>query len=232
MGVICKALKEEVALQLELSAVLDRIAFLQSKLTLPMDVQAYIFEIEALIETLNTGLHRVYFYHYPEAKAKLLLQFDTDWKTVCAAFKKVRQEALAASDCYALGHNTAAVFHSMRVAEYGLRALAKERRITLKNNKPVEWANWQDILKELRNEETRISQKKSGAAKDRALAFYSGAHSDLMAFKDEYRNLVMHVRADYDQYQALRALTRVMHFMQRISERLSDKNHRIRWGLK
>jgi len=96
----------------------------------------------------------------------------------------------------------------------------------------VEWGTWQDILRELKAEEERIGKKaKAGAAKDRALAFYSGALSDLTAFKDEYRNQVMHVRANYDELQALRALQRVRHLMERLSEKLSDKNHRIRWGL-
>jgi hypothetical protein len=56
--------------------------------------------------------------------------------------------------------------------------------------------------------------------------------ADLNGFKDEYRNLVMHVRADYDESQALRAIQRVHAFLERLSEKLDDRTYRIRWGFK
>jgi hypothetical protein len=120
----------------------------------------------------------------------------------------------------------------MRIAEHGLRSLAKERRIALPKNKPVEWGTWQDIIKELDKEIEAIGKKKSGAAKDAALEFYSGARADLNGFKDEYRNLVMHVRARYDQHQSLRAMTNVNAFMERLAAKIDHKHHRIRWGLR
>jgi phage shock protein A len=97
----------------------------------------------------------------------------------------------------------------------------------------VDWATWQEIIKELNDEATKIGQKASaGAAKDDALSFYSGAISDLNAFKDEYRNQVMHLRKDYDERQALRALTKVQGFMERLSEKMNQSHSRIKWGLK
>ena len=119
----------------------------------------------------------------------------------------------------------------MRVAECGLRALAKERRISLPKNKAIEWATWQEIIKALDFEIKRIGEtQKAGSAKDAALAFYSGARADLNGFKDEFRNLVMHVRGQYDEFQALRALTQVHDFMARISEKIDHHHYRIRWG--
>jgi hypothetical protein len=161
------------------------------------------------------------------------MKFYPQWNGIAEAFPLVKSEALAATDCYALEHNTACVFHIMRVAEYGLRALAKERQIQLPRNKPLDWGTWQEIIRELTKEATKIGEKASaGTAKDNALSFYSGAISDLNAFKDEYRNQVMHVRKDYPEHQALRALVKVHAFMERISEKMTHKHHRIRWGLK
>ena len=120
----------------------------------------------------------------------------------------------------------------MRVAEYGLRALAKERKIKLARNKQIEWGAWQEIIKALDDEIKIIGGKKAGAAKDAALEFYSGARADLNGFKDEYRNLVMHVRATYDEYQALRALTDVHAFMGRIAAKIDHQHLRIRWGFR
>jgi len=54
----------------------------------------------------------------------------------------------------------------------------------------------------------------------------------LNGFKDEYRNLVMHVRARYDQHQSLRAMTNVNAFMERLAAKIDHKHHRIRWGLR
>jgi hypothetical protein len=73
----------------------------------------------------------------------------------------------------------------MRVAEHGLRALARERRIKIKN-RPIEWATWQDIIKELKKAHEAIGQGRAGPKKDADLAFYSGVIADLDAFKDEF----------------------------------------------
>jgi protein-disulfide isomerase-like protein with CxxC motif len=103
----------------------------------------------------------------------------------------------------------------------------------LPRNKHIDWGAWQEIIKELTKEAAKIGEKASaGAAKDNALSFYSGAISDLNAFKDEYRNQVMHVRKEYDEHQALRALVKVREFMERVSEKMNHKHQRIRWGLK
>lgn len=156
-----------------------------------------------------------------------------EWKKIYQAFPAVKADALAAYDCYGLDHNTASIFHMMRVAEFGLRALAAERKIQLPRKKPLEWGQWQEIISQLNTETTRIGLKaRAGVAKDNALSFYSGAISDLTAFKDEYRNQVMHVRKDYDEHQALRALVKVHAFMERISDKMDHKHHRIRRGLK
>ena len=178
----------------------------------------------ALREALRIEFKQHMFFAYSKAKGQKFNEWADDWHKIIAAFPDVRQESFAATDCYALGYDTASVFHSMRVAEIGLRALAKERRVTLPKNKPVEWGTWQEIIKALDDEIKRIGQTwKAGNKKDAALDFYSGARADLNAFKDEYRNLVMHVRKQYDEFQALRALTRVHDFMARLTERRIKK---------
>jgi hypothetical protein len=177
-------------------------------------------------------LKQYFYYQYPKQKGVKLASWKEDWIKSLAAFPAIEREVFDATDCYSLGHNTASVFHSMRIAEQGLRSLAKERRIRLPKNKPVEWGTWQDIIKALDDEIKIVGSKRAGAAKDAALEFYSGARADLNGFKDEYRNLVMHVREAYDQHQALRALTNVNGFMGRLATKIDHKHHRIRWGLR
>jgi hypothetical protein len=186
----------------------------------------------ALRDAIETELRGYLYYQYPKAKGEKLKTYKEDWKAPFAAFPTVTNEVFCAIDCYALGHDTASVFHSMRVAEHGLRSLARERRVKLPRNKQIEWATWQEIIKALDSEVVAINAKKAGAAKDAALEFYSGARADLNGFKDEYRNLVMHVRAFYDQHQSLRALTKVHAFIERLATKLDHKGSRIRWGLR
>ncbi len=184
----------------------------------------------ALRDAIETELKEYFYYQYPKQKGQKFADWKTDWRVPLAAFPDIERDVYSAIDCYALQHNTASVFHSMRIAEAGLRALAKERRIKLPKNKLVEWATWQEIIKALDDEIRLIGGKKAGAAKDAALAFYSGARADLNGFKDEYRNLVVHVRAIYDEFQALRALTNVHAFMVRLAAKIDHRHQRIRWG--
>jgi hypothetical protein len=187
----------------------------------------------ALRDAIQTELKQYYYYQYPRQKGEKLYAWKDDWKRTVAAFPATKRDIFDATDCYALGHSTASVFHSMRVTEHGLRALALERKVRLPKNKQVEWATWQEIIKALDDEIKLIgTAKKAGAAKDAALEFYSGARADLNGFKDEYRNQVSHVRATYDDLQALRALNNVNAFMERIAVKIDKNHHRIRWGLR
>jgi len=185
-----------------------------------------------LRDAVRIELHENVYYQYPKQKMHKLRSWKHDWRNSVEAFPNIKDDLLSALNCYGLEENTASVFHSMRVAEQGLRALAKERRIKLNRKRPVEWGNWGEIIKALDKEIDAIEAKRAGQAKDSALAFYSGARADLNGFKDEYRNVVMHVRKAFDEREALRALNYVNAFMERLSTKIDHKHHRIRWGLR
>lgn len=185
----------------------------------------------ALRDAIETELRDYLYYQYPKDKGQKAARWKTEWEKAITSFPDSQIDIHAAVDCYALGHGTASVFHSMRVAEHGLRALAAERRLKLPKDRLIEWANWQEIIKALDDEIKRIGQQaKAGPGKDAALEFYSGARADLNGFKDEYRNLVMHVRATYDEHQALRALDKVHAFVERLAKKLDHGHKRIKWG--
>jgi hypothetical protein len=185
----------------------------------------------ALRDAIETEFKEYLFYQYPKGKGEKLKAWREDWGKSIAAFPAIELDVFAATDCYALQHNTASVFHSMRVAEIGLRAVVRERRLTLPKDKPVEWGTWQEIIRALDDEIKAIGvHKRAGEAKDKALEFYSGARADLNGFKDEFRNLVSHVRVNYDEFQAIRALTNVNTFMERISVKIDHTHKTIDWG--
>jgi hypothetical protein len=185
-----------------------------------------------LKEAVDDDARDVHFYHYPPHKALALLRITEDWSATInrSAFPSANPEIEAGVDCYALERNTACVFHMMRVAELGMRALARERQVSFPKH-PLEWADWQNILEQTESRaKAATSRMPRGPAKDAALAFYSGALGQLHAFKDTYRNVVMHVRRTYDELDALRAINQVRDFMNGLSPRRSARRRAARFG--
>jgi hypothetical protein len=141
---------------------------------------------------------------------------------VHAKFSDARADITEAGTCYACGCATAAVFHLMRVAEVGLRALAWDRRIVLPKKKPILLATWDEIIRELENSEQAIQGYKKTQAREAQFAFYHGAMMEFRAFKNVWRNRVMHAREErYDRHQAQNALEHVRGFMQILATRIS-----------
>jgi hypothetical protein len=189
-------------------------------------------ELRVLGETIDDELKKRFFYAYPQKKIDVLTKVADEWSRTIDKFPSAKIDIYCAVDCYVSDHNTAAVFHLMRVAEYGLRALARERSVTLPKNRPIEWGTWQDIISQINNSVKKIANKPTGPARSRALEFYSGALGQFEAFKEAYRNDVMHARQAYDEGQALSVLSHVREFMERLSSRIGENPKAIRWGLK
>ncbi len=217
---------------MEWSSVQDRIQIIKGKINPGIDASELHIEIEGLNQTIEMELSRRWFQYVPKERAVLWRMINDDWWRPLKSFPFLKDEIAASLSCYATDNHTACVFHMMRVAEIGLRALARERKIKLPRDKPLEWGTWQDIIKGIRDEVKIIALKKAGAPKDNALSFYNGCLDNIDSFKDEYRNQVMHVRKMYDKHQALRTIERVRDFMVRVSERIDQRHFRIRWGLK
>jgi hypothetical protein len=118
----------------------------------------------------------------------------------------------------------------MRTAECGLRALPRERRVRVPK-RPLEWATWQDILNQIKKSVDSIAGRRAGPAKDAALEFYRGTLGEFEAFKDTYRNNVMHTRRTYDEHQAASVLVHVREFMARLAAKIDERSIKaIRWG--
>jgi len=180
-------------------------------------------ELNVLQEAIDDDVKKVDLYHYPTDKATELRSIHKAWNESIRAFPSAGPEIVDAIDCYAVGHNTASIFHLMRVAEYGLRALARERGVKFPKH-PLIWADWQNILEQTEARARDATKTMSrGPAKDAALAFYSGAIGQFHAFKDTYRNVTMHVRRRYDELDALRAINQVRDFMNSLSGKIGEK---------
>jgi hypothetical protein len=110
----------------------------------------------------------------------------------------------------------------MRAAEYGLRALAWDRRVKIPKNKPIELASWEDIIKKLEEAEAAIQDYPRTLAREAQFVFYHGAMMEFKRFKNKFRNRIMHTREDYDTHQAQSAFTHVREFMIILSSRISE----------
>jgi hypothetical protein len=132
--------------RLEIGAAVDRAERLLNRLNRPMLFIDLEPEIRVLKETIDDGLRYICFYHYPERKRAVLIRVESDWQFVTAQFPSARSDAIAATDCYALGQYTAAVFHAMRVLEYGLRELAQAVNLTF------DVQQWQSIIEQIEAE--------------------------------------------------------------------------------
>ncbi len=153
---------------------------------------------------LYMGESRRYYYESP----------SEGWNDVLEKFPSARLDIEEASKCYALARYTASVFHSMRILEPALNALAGEFAVS------TDRANWHNILDQV---VAAIEQKsKAQGAGWTDQQFYSEAAVDLRFFKDAWRNHVMHVRKTFDEERALGIYQRVRDLMRHLSTKLSE----------
>jgi len=174
----------------------------------------------ALREAIETELRAYSFYLYQKNKAEKLKAWEAEWQGCLKAFPSTKADVFAATDCYALQHNTACVFHCMRILETGLKALASS--VGLK----FDVQQWKNIIDQIEAEIEKIRDNGipdlSKAEKDARLQFLSEAAKEFFYFKDGWRNHVSHNRGAYDEHQALSTLEHVRAFMNHLSKHLSE----------
>jgi len=174
-------------------------------------------KVLALRDAIDTELKQYCYYQYPKQKAQILGSWRDDWKAAISAFPSIETEVLRAMDCYALGHDVASVFHSMRILEHGLRAVAADVGLTF------DLQQWHNIIEQI--ESAIVTERKTlskGEARNERLRFLSEAAKEFFYFKDGWRNYVSHNRADYDEHQALSVLNHVRSFMNHLASQLSE----------
>jgi hypothetical protein len=143
------------------------------------------------------------------------------------------REMTEAGNCLAAGRWTACVFHSMRVAEHGLRRLATSLRVTISSkgkNCPLEYGTWDAVIAAIRNKITETRKLPSGAVRERRLQYYSTAADHCEYMKDIWRNEVAHSRRCYNKQESVAVLSRVREFVQPLAKSEADKvvNKRVR----
>ncbi len=135
---------------------------------------------------------------------------------VHADFPEADEDIVAAGNSIACGLYTASVFHSMRVAELGLRRIAIKLQVKLKDKgqyHPIEYGTWDKVITACKNKITKIRQRPIGPKRQEQLEFYSDAGDHCLFMKDIWRNNISHTRKPYNRPEALAVLERVKDFM-------------------
>ena len=152
---------------------------------------------------------------------------------VTRAFPSSVNDIREAGNCLAAECNTAAVFHLMRTAEWGLRALCVNlgfRRVKSKirakgsvTYTPIEYLEWETMLNQLQSKvDGRLQKLKKGREKQLLQEFYYPMLQDIRGLRDAWRNHIMHTRAEYNRKDADAVLEHVRRLMVILSKRVSE----------
>ena len=196
----------------------------------PMHSAALVIEAKNARNVINEELSKRKFLRVAADRRHYLDRDDLFGADVSKSFPSAANDIRDAGNCLASECTTAAVFHAMRVAEYGLRALAYDRRIELEKKKPIELATWEDIIKKLEDAETEIKGYPKTLARESQYDFYHGAMMQFRGFKNVFRNQIMHSRKSYGRDMAFAIVNQVRDFMNILATRIAeDKRTPKRW---
>ena len=147
------------------------------------------------------------------------------------AFPSAKDDIVEAGNCLAADCNTAAVFHLMRVVEWGLRAFAvhlgvkqlKKSRAKKRATVPVAYSEWEKILDELQDRvDLRIAGMRRGTRKQADQEFFYPILQDIRGIRDAWRNHVMHTRRVYEPRDADAIFSHVHRLMTTLASRISE----------
>jgi hypothetical protein len=191
---------------------LATVQFVDSKVT-TSELQWALHELQRLMRSEMTTRK---FFSIPQKFAEL---FDDPYpmmKGVSDAFPDAQYDIKEAYNCLVLDRNTAAVFHAMRVAEHGLRLVARKLKVSLKHNgkpQPVDTATWDKVINAIRSKIAQAHSMPHGSRRQKSLSYYADMADRCSYVKDIWRNDVMHSRRSYLADEAAAALQRVAAFM-------------------
>ena len=140
---------------------------------------------------------------------------EDSWFPVMNKMPEAKADVSDAVRCYAMEFYTASVFHSMRVAEHCLRALAKKLRIRLidkKKSLPIEFATWEKIITNCHDLIKESRAMPHGPKRASKLEGYSQLVFQCGYIKDTWRNNISHTRKSYNEAEARDVLIRVKSF--------------------
>ena len=132
-------------------------------------------------------------------------------------FPSARDDIAEAGNCLATSRTTAAVFHLMRVAEAGVRAIWK----ALQTPPPPRDETWGSILDELEKEQARAPGDRHALWNEQP-SFFDQIVTDVRRIKSVSRDATMLVERTYNHEQAVRVYEAVRDFIQTVATTLDE----------
>jgi hypothetical protein len=160
----------------------------------------------------------------PPAKSEFFEKDDLFGESVNKAFPVAKSEIKDAGNCLAADLYSAAIFHLMRVVEFGMREMAfqlKAKTLIKKlkqTNIPIELGTWDELETTLQTKLDELRTKTRSSERQSQIEFQVELLNEFHAIKDLWRNKVMHARATYDEHDARGAFEHVRKFMQKLAQ--------------
>ena len=177
----------------------------------------FFHQLAELKRDIRNDLEFRRFVYIATDKADFLIGSGQRWEKIWKAIPSSEQDTREATESYALGLHTAAVFHAMRTAECGLRYLARRMHVKVSDKGkviPIEHGTWEKIIVACQNQIAAARKLPTNARRANRLQFFSRAADHCGYMKDIWRNEVSHARKSYIEPEARAALDRIHAFME------------------
>ncbi|MGZ5446046.1 MAG: hypothetical protein ACXW5U_32040 [Thermoanaerobaculia bacterium] len=195
----------------------------------PLSYSDLQLELRNLAETIQRDLLRAAAIRIPREFAADVDNDALFGQAVADAFPSARADLRDAGNARAVGLNTACVFHLMRAVEVALRALVEERQVGAPKAM-IDYAQWEELIGAIeKSVVTTIQQWRKSPEKSAALEFYRSAIAGFYAFKDVFRNHVMHSRSAYGPEVARVVMEQVREFLRVLAGHLDESGSPISW---
>ncbi|HXG87275.1 MAG TPA: hypothetical protein VNJ02_02980 [Vicinamibacterales bacterium] len=137
-------------------------------------------------------------------------------ETTAAAFPVARIELEEGGRCFGFGRYTAAVFHLLRAADAGVRALATAADVK-KGANPA--ADWKTLMTIVEARVATIERWPSGVDRTNALTFFSGAVAEVRTLQDASYKLALGA-SSFEEHEALHVCNTTKALLTRLAARI------------
>jgi hypothetical protein len=191
-----------------------------------LTIPVALMRLEYLKQTVQGELAVRKFLYVPNHEEEFFRKSRLFGNAVYNSFPNARADIENAGTALATRLYTASVFYLMRTAEHGLRELARRMKVRIKHKSalvPLEHADWNAVITEIKNKITAVRPLPHGPKRQEKLERYSDAADHCEFMKDIWRNTASHARKSYSRTEALAAMDRVRDFMQFLSQSLRGR---------
>src|SRR5438552_5316442 len=143
-----------------------------------LSTDTMVREMQGIKVSFNIALQKAKFAYLPAPDNRYFENDKLFGDAVYDYFDEARQDVKDAGNCLAASLPSACVYHLMRVAEAGLRRLAKKLKVRLfDKGKPqlIEYATWEKVLERIRSKIDENRKLSAGPKKQALLSKLSDA---------------------------------------------------------